>query len=115
MIKHTECDDLACWFCEGGLWGCEQCSGLEGGMPTECPGIPMTRDQMDQVYVGDLDFRAGGWRQETSQYSPLGLRQVSANYRAGTVAYSEDQTIGDIGTCPPARDGYHRIPCSCPS
>ena len=56
-----------CMFCDGGLGSCTVCKGIEGTLPTECPGIPMTEDQQEQVYKGPLDFRNGKWCPKKSE------------------------------------------------
>jgi hypothetical protein len=60
-----------CMFCDGGLRACTVCDGLEGAMPTQCPGVRMTWRQADDVHRGRLDFRAGRWWVGlTSRYAP---------------------------------------------
>lgn len=62
QVKHTNCENLYCPICEGGLFVCEVCGGLEGGVPTECPGEQMSPEfQHELVYGGILDFRGGKW------------------------------------------------------
>ena len=58
--KH---DYPGCQFCDGGLFACTVCKGMEGSTPTHCPGVPMTEQQSDDVYAGKLDYRddRGGW------------------------------------------------------
>lgn len=51
-----------CMFCDGGLSACTVCHAFEGAWPDECPGAPMTADQVDAVYDGQLNFRDGQWR-----------------------------------------------------
>lgn len=53
------CDGTGCMFCVGGLSACSICGGLEGSLPTFCPGRAMTADETDQVYGGILDYRRG--------------------------------------------------------
>lgn len=57
---HTE-DNQSCMFCDGGLSACIRCNAFEGATPSECPGVPMTRDQSDRVYDGIIDYRFGQW------------------------------------------------------
>ena len=54
--------ERGCMFCEGGLWACDTCGGLEGAMPTQCPGRAMSMTLVDDVYAGRLDFRRGAWQ-----------------------------------------------------
>jgi len=61
-------------FCEGGLFGCEICGGLEGGMPTHCPGESMDYDREQEVYRGEVDFKDGAWIKSASIYSPASYR-----------------------------------------
>ena len=44
-----------------GCAACRICGGMEGSIPTECPGIKMTAEQSDDVYEGRADFRDGVW------------------------------------------------------
>lgn len=64
-----------CMFCDGGLFACEVCGGLEGGMPTQCPGRKMAAEEIDEVYAGRVDFINGQWYPRTSQYSPASYRK----------------------------------------
>lgn len=51
-----------CMFCDGGLSSCTVCGGAEGSLPTDCPGVEMTKQQADGVYAGSIDYREGrGW------------------------------------------------------
>jgi hypothetical protein len=67
-MKHTKyiCkgghDYPGCMFCDGGLFACTVCNGVEGSLATDCPGVKMTEDQSNAVYAGTLDYREGrGW------------------------------------------------------
>jgi hypothetical protein len=62
-------------ICDGGLALCEVCGGLEGGLPTECPGEQMSMDTQDKVHAGELDFRNGQWVNGTSPSSPAFYRK----------------------------------------
>ena len=46
---------------DGGLAICKVCGGMEGGLPTECPGTWMDPLTSDLVYQGVVDFRFGQW------------------------------------------------------
>lgn len=75
---HTDvtcnCHQTGCQFCDGGLWACETCGGLEGSMPTKCPGQQMTAQQSDAVYRGLIDYRDNGWVAGVpSRHCPTGL------------------------------------------
>lgn len=50
-----------CAYCDGGLLLCTRCGGLEGSLPSACPGQKMTDTQERDVYAGALDFRADQW------------------------------------------------------
>lgn len=50
-----------CMFCDGGLFACDVCGSLEGATTTQCPGVAMTAEQVDEVYAGRLDYRDGRW------------------------------------------------------
>lgn len=57
-----EPDSAECrMICDGGLSCCMVCRGAEGALPTECPGVPMTRQESEAVYAGTLDYRGGAW------------------------------------------------------
>lgn len=65
-VLHTEkdhhpADENRCITCEGGLALCKACGGAEASMPTDCPGSPMTGEQMDEVQAGHLDYVNGEW------------------------------------------------------
>lgn len=54
--------------CAGGqcycstLFMCARCGGVEGSLPTDCPGDRMTAEEANAVYEGDLNFiRGPGW------------------------------------------------------
>lgn len=59
---HRNCGEEGCIVCEGGLGLCETCGGAESSLPTDCPGVKMTSEQMDAVSAGTLDYRSGAWR-----------------------------------------------------
>lgn len=40
---------------------CKVCGGAEAALPTECPGVRLTPEQLDEVQAGRLDFRGGSW------------------------------------------------------
>lgn len=70
MMERTEhvqfecrCGRTGCAFCDGGLFACTVCEGLEGSVPTDCPGRAMTEAESDGVHRGEIDYRAelGGW------------------------------------------------------
>lgn len=77
-IEHQpgQCDKWesgqSCMFCDSGLTGCMVCGGLEGALPTSCPGERMTYDQDQAVYRGHADYRDGEWVMGApSIYSPV--------------------------------------------
>ena len=51
-----------CFGCTLGI--CKRCRAMEGGLATECPGVPISVDEMDAIYKGDLDFIDGRWIQK---------------------------------------------------
>jgi hypothetical protein len=69
-VKCTDPECNGCMFCDGGLWACTVCGGLEGAMPSTCPGAQMDADTTDAVYAGQKDFRDGAWVDECSRFSP---------------------------------------------
>jgi hypothetical protein len=42
-------------------WRCAVCGGEEGTLCTECPGERLSREEMDCVWFGFLDYRDGIW------------------------------------------------------
>jgi hypothetical protein len=61
-VCDGQCDpQLSCRWCEGGLSACVRCNAFEGMWPDECPGVPMTEDQGDAVYAGQLNYRGATW------------------------------------------------------
>lgn len=66
--KHCGADCNGCMLCHGGLALCEICGGLEGALPTDCPGTMMPLLVCDEVYAGNLDYRrCEGWQQRPSR------------------------------------------------
>lgn len=94
--------ERGCMFCEGGLFGCQVCGGLEGAMPTECPGRQMTTDESDRVYAGNLDFVDGRWQHAISRATPVYFHplvvndeqlpsELAGNIRAAFVGTSDEE------------------------
>lgn len=44
---------------EDGLALCLTCGGAEGAMPTMCPGVRLTAEQLEDIYADKLDFNRG--------------------------------------------------------
>ena len=75
-VKHENCQNPYCMICDGGLALCEVCGGLEGGLPSECPGERMSNETQDKVYRGEIDFRNGAWVENAaSSNSPASYRE----------------------------------------
>lgn len=56
---------------DGGLAVCKVCAGMEGSLPTDCPGERMSYETADKVYLGEIDFISDkGWVESTSKHSP---------------------------------------------
>jgi hypothetical protein len=54
---ECNCDEPYCQFCQGGLFACSVCGGLEGSVPTHCPGDAMTYKQNEDVmFIFDYGF-----------------------------------------------------------
>lgn len=71
-----------CMFCEGGLSACTRCGAFEGAWPDQCPGVPMTPEQSDAVYAGELNYRDGAWRAETCRIRrPAEDKLIEDGYR----------------------------------
>ena len=59
--KRHKCGDDRCGVCRGGLFDCEVCGGAEASLPSSCPGVRMTADEMDAIQAGRLDYTERGW------------------------------------------------------
>lgn len=60
--SHCDPSCVSCMLCNGGLALCDVCGGLEGSLPTDCPGERMGQFIEDEVYAGRLDYRRHeGW------------------------------------------------------
>lgn len=68
---HTNCEKTSCFVCE--LTVCVVCGAYEGGLASECPGVKLTTQQTEDIYVGKIDFIGGKW--VTPGCSPM-LRQI---------------------------------------
>lgn len=71
ITPHTQyickCSNPYCQFCEGGLYACTVCGGMEGTLTTDCCGRRLTADEEDRIYnQHKLNFRDGQWREEDS-------------------------------------------------
>ena len=53
--------DCQCYECRSELAACVKCRGCEGGLPTDCPGEPMSGELQHDVYHGRTDYRNGRW------------------------------------------------------
>ena len=97
----------------GELYYCKTCMGLEGSMPTDCPGSKMTTEQSDRVYAGNLDFRKDeGW---VNKLSPMGKSMIMSKLfgmwqeREGCCT-SETEIILQIGT---TREEFNKVKKQC--
>jgi hypothetical protein len=60
QICNGECEQpYGCNICN--LFVCSVCKTYEGGLATECPGVPVTAEQVDRTYNGEIDFINGEW------------------------------------------------------
>jgi hypothetical protein len=86
-----------CPICDGGLSCCIDCGGLEGGLPSECPGVQMSYDRGQAVYRGQVDFVDGRWQSgKISKYSPefyAHLRKENQPDQDPDEARSEAETL----------------------
>lgn len=69
-VTHENCQEPHCSVCNGGIAICKVCGGVEGCLPTECPGERMSNDLSDQVYAGEKDFVGGAWVDKASENCP---------------------------------------------
>lgn len=56
--KHNLQDDIM------GLTHCSVCKAVEGELPTHCPNVPLTLEQLTAVNEGRLDYKYGMWIEE---------------------------------------------------
>lgn len=59
--KHEGCEMTHCPVCEGGLSVCRVCGGGEGALTTDCAGVRLSGEQLEQVHEAALDYRGGQW------------------------------------------------------
>lgn len=92
LRKHTKyictCGNGGCMYCDGGLFFCTVCRGMEGSLTTECPGFPLNEFIMEAVYRGGLDFIGNAWRVVVSLCEHAVVRSVQVSetkryYRCG--------------------------------
>lgn len=76
-----------CDHCAG-LYCCKHCGGAEGALPSECPRVPMTAEQVDSVYSGLLNYIAGEWVEGCYDTS----EQQNMPFWAGIIHVAERQT-----------------------
>ena len=58
---ECNCDRGGCFICDGGLAWCVHCKCMEGGLPTDCPGITVPMDTEGDIYQGKIDYQNGEW------------------------------------------------------
>jgi hypothetical protein len=78
-VTHTNCTDIHCNICEGGLAQCMVCGAAECELPTECPRQTMTSVQKAAVCAGQLDYRDDGWVSLESDPDDIGLSHGDLN------------------------------------
>lgn len=59
-IQH-QCGKEWCTVCRNRLQHCTVCGARDQEQPTDCPGRPMTQEELGLVYAGDLDFKDDDW------------------------------------------------------
>lgn len=59
--KHNNCIKLHCNICDGGLLLCTICNAAERELPTDCPGRAMTKDELEAVGDGKIDYKDDRW------------------------------------------------------
>lgn len=67
---------------------CAICFGAGYSLPTDCPGVTMSPDQIDAVRRGTLDYKDGKW------YNPqkFSLGSVASSSSAGS-------STGEVDPC----------------
>lgn len=72
-LRHEPgCEEANCAVCVQGLFICGMCGSAEGATTTNCPRQPLTAEQKDAVYLGQLDYHDGQWRLGPSEFCPHG-------------------------------------------
>lgn len=44
-----------------GCAACRICKGAEGTLTTDCCGAPITYEESEAIYAGQIDFKGGKW------------------------------------------------------
>jgi hypothetical protein len=60
-LKHENCELPHCNICDGGLAVCVVCGGAEGKLTTDCCGYKLNSNVLNEVYLGDSDYKDGSW------------------------------------------------------
>jgi hypothetical protein len=66
-----------------GCAACRVCKGFEGTLTTECPCVPMTTTQDEDVYNGRLDFMGGQWIDPRPKGPKIPTRNIDAHLAMG--------------------------------
>lgn len=78
-----------CFICDGGLACCLVCHGVEAGLPTDCPGRPMTNQEREAVSDGERDYDGvHGWVERDAQ-SPSTWHLMRMRRRSRRVPFSK--------------------------
>jgi hypothetical protein len=69
------CCNLCC------LAVCDVCGLFEGALTTHCPGKPVSFENSERIYRGELNFRGGIWLAECSEHTPRWFDQHATEWR----------------------------------
>lgn len=73
LYRRCDCRAERCAICTWGAAMCKRCLGVEGDLPTDCPGEQLTDEQREGVLTGRLNYhRKTGWiAEDVTQYARL--------------------------------------------
>jgi hypothetical protein len=57
QTRHARCERPYCAICEGGLFLCMLCGGLEGALLERCPRRPLTADEHEANYKRNMEVK----------------------------------------------------------
>ncbi|CDX26850.1 hypothetical protein MPL3356_60588 [Mesorhizobium plurifarium] len=73
LYRRCNCSMERCAICSWGAAICTRCAGIEGELPTDCPGEEMTDEQRISVLSGEINYhRRTGWiAEDVTRYARL--------------------------------------------
>ncbi len=73
LYRRCDCRMERCAICTWRAAICTRCAGIEGELPTDCPGEEMTDEQRIGVLSGEINYHRGtGWiAEDVTRYARL--------------------------------------------